>query len=205
MASQDDDPEARIRELERSLADVARASELGTAQPSYVPVPPAQYNAGAPSLPPMPAPYQNAYAAPQYAPPRRYRALPFIFAGIVVCMLAVGVLVAVSGRMMSPGGSMSRLIDTTITASPGTQVSASGVDETKHFVCNDGSVSVSGVRNTVTVTGHCIKVTVSGVSNHVTLETADAITASGVQNQITYHSGEPKIENSGGDNSVQQG
>jgi hypothetical protein len=91
------------------------------------------------------------------------------------------------------------------TAPPGGQVSVSGIDENKTIDCNDGSVSVSGISNTVTITGHCLKVTVSGMSNKVTVDSSDAITASGMENQVTYHSGSPKIENSGGDNTVQQG
>jgi DUF3060 family protein len=48
-------------------------------------------------------------------------------------------------------------------------------------------------------------VTVSGVKNQVTVDAADSIGASGFNNQITYHSGEPQVDNAGGNNVVQQG
>jgi hypothetical protein len=55
-----DDPEARIRELEQPLSDVARTSELGTAAPSsgeypYPLPPPPPYPPPPPAYPPPPA------------------------------------------------------------------------------------------------------------------------------------------------------
>jgi hypothetical protein len=52
-----DDPEARIRDLERPLSDMARTSEMGAAQPgpyAYPPtVPPVTYGSPYPTAPPL--------------------------------------------------------------------------------------------------------------------------------------------------------
>ena len=68
----EDDPEARIRELERSLADQAHSSELGaeqTAGPAYLPPPTTPYAAPNYTPPNSPAPaYGNPppYSSPQF-------------------------------------------------------------------------------------------------------------------------------------------
>ncbi len=90
------------------------------------------------------------------------------------------------------------------TATPGGQLSVSGIDETKTVACNESKISVSGVNNTVTLTGHCLSVTVSGVENKVTIDSADTIGASGFDNNIIYHSGDPKVDASGS-NTVSRG
>jgi hypothetical protein len=87
----------------------------------------------------------------------------------------------------------------------GGQVSVSGIGETKAIECNETDVSISGVSNNITITGHCASLQVSGVSNVITLESSGAISASGIKNRVTYHSGEPDINNSGSDNVVVQG
>ena len=45
----------------------------------------------------------------------------------------------------------------------------------------------------------------SGVQNSITVDAVDSIDASGFNNKVTYHSGTPKISNSGDSNVVQQG
>jgi hypothetical protein len=87
----------------------------------------------------------------------------------------------------------------------GGSLSVAGISENKTIVCNDSRVSISGVSNTVTITGHCTSVDVSGMQNHVTLDTSDSIVASGFNNVITYHTGNPNVDNSGGSNDVHQG
>jgi hypothetical protein len=91
------------------------------------------------------------------------------------------------------------------TAPTGTELSVAGINENRTIACNDNIVNVSGVSNTVTITGHCTSLSVSGVQNSVTVEAVEAIDASGFNNKVTYHSGAPKISNSGGSNVVQQG
>ncbi|ORW37187.1 hypothetical protein AWB90_00575, partial [Mycobacterium paraense] len=109
----------------------------------------------------------------------------------------------------SPGPSSTRTRTTTPSTSPtpapGAKISVSGINENRTISCNNNIVSVSGVSNTVVITGHCTSLTVSGVQNAITVDSVDSIDASGFSNKITYHSGNPKISNSGGSNEVQQG
>lgn len=227
----EDDPEARIRDLERPLADVARTSELGT-EGAYLPppVPPAQ------AYGQYGTPYPDAYPGP---PPRAKSgsgALWLVFAGIavVVLLMAGGVViwttsmfkldsdtrppvevpsVETDGRVqieISPGAGPIETVPAVEPPGaapipqPGEMLSVAGVGKNETLVCNDSIVSVSGVDNTVTITGHCVNLSVSGVDNVVTVETADTIGASGFDNQVTYRSGSPQITATGS-NVVEQG
>lgn len=103
----EDDPEARIRDLERPLADVARASELGTPDyrsGEYLPPPVQPYGApptqpyGAPPQMPPPvygAPYPDMYPGPPPKAKSSSGALWFVFAGIavVVALMVGGVVI----------------------------------------------------------------------------------------------------------------
>ena len=91
------------------------------------------------------------------------------------------------------------------TPPPGGNLSVAGINENQTIACNDSIVSVSGVSNTVVITGHCTSLSVSGVQNSITVDAVDTIEASGFNNQVTYHSGSPKISKSGESNVVQQG
>jgi hypothetical protein len=94
---------------------------------------------------------------------------------------------------------------TTSVPAPGSTLSIAGINENKTVACNNNVVTVSGVSNTIVITGHCTKLTVSGMQNSVTVDAVDSIDASGFNNQVTYHSGSPKISKSGDGNVVQQG
>ncbi len=227
-----DDPEARIRDLERPLADVARMSELGTEQHGGG----AGYGGGAYLPPPV-----QAYGAPYPGVPQRANsglgAARWLFAGIVIVLLVVGAGIAVySARIFSlgpetrppvqipnvsgGGGQVDKApgagpIETVPTREPsipsgvpipppGEQLSVSGVGKNETIACNESIVSVSGVNNTVTITGHCVSLTVSGVENVVTVDAADTIGASGFDNEVIYLSGSPAI-NATGSNVVGQG
>jgi hypothetical protein len=87
---------------------------------------------------------------------------------------------------------------------PGGSLTVKGNGETKTIACNGGHLTVDGRDETVTVTGHCSSLSVEGVIHHVTIDSADAIDVDGVHNVVTYHSGSPKINDSGL-NSVKQG
>lgn len=227
-----EDPEDRIRELERPLAEAARASEQGSAQPAGQNYPPGP--AGAP--PPPPAPW--TYGDPAFGPPQQRPSGNRVW-WVVGALIAIGVLALAGGIAAfaahqlsgvksiinspptisktlsppsistSPGPSTSRRKSaspsTSPAAPPGTGLSVSGVNENRTIACDDNIVSVSGVSNTVTITGHCTSLSVSGVQNSITVEAVDSIEASGFNNKVTYHSGAPKISNSGGSNVVQQG
>ncbi len=234
MNSQDD-PEERIRELERPLADAARASESGqTPPPGGYP-----YSSAPPPPPPPSAPW--AYGAPSYGPPPKSpsgnRTWWIVGTFIVIGFLALaGGIAAFAAHQLSgvrsiissppsisatfgppstsssprsPGPPSTRTgtatPSTSPAPSPGARLSVSGINENRTITCNDNIVSVSGVSNTVVITGHCTSLTVSGVQNAITVDAVDSIDASGFSNKITYHSGNPKISNAGGSNVVQQG
>lgn len=77
--NQQDDPEERIRQLEQSAVDRARASELGQTQQGpdygYVPSSPGYYPPP-PGAPPPTVPYPAAYSEPYPAPyPEPYPAM----------------------------------------------------------------------------------------------------------------------------------
>jgi Protein of unknown function (DUF3060) len=221
----DDDPEARIRQLEQPLVDTARASELGGTQPPGY----------ADTLPPPTYGYGGMYPTPAF--PSSGNRVLWIVAG----MFGVGVLLLVGGiaafavhRHSDAGVAVGSPISSTrVSTSPrampsirvppvpsvtltaptppssappaGAPISVSGVGENRTIACTNNTVSVSGVSNTVVITGHCTRVSVSGVKNSITVDAADTIEASGTENQVTYHSGSPKIKKSGQSNVVQQG
>ncbi|MCV7163717.1 DUF3060 domain-containing protein [Mycobacterium stomatepiae] len=245
MESQDD-PEKRIRDLERPLAETARASELGgTPQGGHAypppppgPVPP-PLSGSVPPPPPM-YNYGGPYGGP--SPTSSGNRLWWIVGTVIVIgVLALaggiaafaahqisGVRSIINSEISTTPSTSSRVTTSprTTTRSPRSSTSAppttsgpstlplppqaapldvSGIDENKTIVCNDNVVTVSGINNTIVITGHCASLTVSGMKNSVTVDSSDAIDASGMNNQVTFHSGSPKISNSGVDNVVAQG
>jgi hypothetical protein len=208
-----DDPEARIRELERPLTDVARTSELGTAQPGgYAPTQP---------LPP-PMPFPDTFPTTQVRTTAGFRWGWMVLAALVVGVgaLAAGVAVYTTHQFSRDGSTIS--FPTTFprtgtpgspgsgtqapaVPSPGSRVSIAGFDKNQTIACNDSFVSVSGFSNTIVITGHCASLTVSGSQNTVTVDAADTINAAGFENRVTFHSGSPRVTKSGESNVVEQG
>jgi hypothetical protein len=236
----EDDPEARIRELEQPLAEAARASEAGENPPpskwapppaSAMPPPPgAAFPPGSPMSPPPSPPYGGLFPnpSPQYS--RSNRTLWIIIGVFVIGMIALPAAIflftahqvsrsgittfspipsisTASPTAMPPTNATAPPMPTTSvsTAPAGENITVSGISEARTIACNGGSVSVSGITNNVVITGHCASVIVSGIQNQITVDAADTIQASGSGNQITYHTGSPKIGNSGFDNVVQRG
>jgi Protein of unknown function (DUF3060) len=212
----EDDPEARIRELERPLAETARASEVGSTQASggYA------YQPGPPLLPPpQPMNYGDTFPGPSRRSPSGFRVLwllaPFLVMGVVALVSYNAQRHSHSGLViLSPTPSVSRsaavppssaLPTSAPTASAGASLSVSGIKENRTIACDKSVVAVSGISNKVVITGHCASLTVSGVQNSITVDTVDTIEASGFNNQVTYHTGSPSIENAGEQNVVQQG
>ncbi|HTX95967.1 MAG TPA: DUF3060 domain-containing protein [Mycobacterium sp.] len=229
-----EDPEERIRELERPLADTARASELSSPQtpagPGYPPAP-----AGPPPPPPTPWTYSGSFPGPPPQRPSGNRMWWILGTVIVIGMLALaGGIAAFAAHQLSgvrsiinstptisttfgpttstpssPGPSTTQTKNptpsTSATPPVGGKLSVSGINENRTLVCNDSTVSVSGVSNTVVITGHCARITVSGVQNSITVDAADNIDASGFNNKVIYHSGNPKISNAGDSNVVEPG
>lgn len=224
-----DDPEARIRELERPLADAARASELGTGQ-SAVPPPTQAWTQGntfppPPPGPPAPWPGYEPYAAPP-PPQRKTGNIPlFLIAGVATMMVVFGSIAsfaifssndsesadsATDGRSttmhrtaVSPAPPPGVVAPTQVPA--GETVTVSGIDGHRTLECRDNIVIVSGVENELEITGHCTALTVSGVENVITVESVDTIAVSGFDNRVTFHTGKPDVSKSGQSNVVEQG
>ncbi len=226
-----EDPEDRIRELERPLADAARASEQGSSQPAGQAYPPG------PTGPPPPSPwaYGGPFAGPPPKPPSGNRMWWIVGTVIAIGVVALaggiaafaahqlsGVRSIIQSPRPSPGAVSSPATtpsgpappatrtqtsrpSTSPAPPPGGNLSISGINENRTIACNDSIVSVSGVANTVVITGHCASLSVSGVQNSITVDAVDTIDASGFNNKVTYHSGTPKISNAGDSNVVQQG
>lgn len=206
-----DDPEARIRELERPLTDQARTSELSAAtQPVN-------------DLPPVPAPYSDTFPMTQTRT-GGFRSGWWIFAVLAVAVVAVAVGAAIYGIQQfsrdssvvsfptsRPRGPDSRpdnpgsATQTPAVPSPASRVSIAGFDKNETIACNDNFVSVSGFSNTIVITGHCESLTVSGSQNTVTVDAAETIIASGFDNRVTFHSGSPRVDKSGQSNVVERG
>jgi hypothetical protein len=215
----EDDPEARIRDLERPLADVARTSELGT---DY-------YNSGAastsgaympPPLPPSPygAPYPPAPypGAPPYKAKSGLGAGWWVFVAIVVAMLVIGVAFAIySARVFSLGSETRPPVDVPSAGGGGQfdkapvapSVPGGGpvveIPSAEPVIPPPGEqVSVSGADKIETIACNENIVSVSGVNNTVTITGHCAsLTVSGVDNQVTVDS-TASISASGFDNVV---
>ena len=226
----EDDPEARIRELERPLAETARASKAGgTPPPGKWAPPPGQ------AVPPPPPPVNYGTSFPPTAP-RSFsvsRIWWILIASFVIFPMAIAGFIAYNTAHQlsrsgittlfptpsvspspAPNGPPSNVTQTaTASASPpviplppaGGDLSVSGINKNQTIACNASNVRVSGIQNKVVITGHCTSLSVSGVQNSITVDTADSIEASGFNNQITYHTGSPSIDKSGDGNVVQKG
>jgi hypothetical protein len=221
MNSQDD-PEERIRELERPLADTARASESGQAAPpgGY----PYSYGPSGAVPPPPPPPPQSpwTYGGPLSGPPPRSpsgnRTWWILGTVIVVGFLALaGGIAAFAAHQLSgvrstigspptiptisgtfgppsttPRTSRTPTPSKTRTATPSTSPTAPP----------GGSLSVSGINENRTIACNDNIVSVSGVSNTVVITGhCNSLTVSGVQNAITVDAVD-SIDASGFDNKI---
>lgn len=223
-----DDPEARIRDLERPLADTAGASEVGVTQPSggyaYPPRPPG---------PPPPFNYGSPFPGMSQKSPSGNRGWWVFAAFLVAVLLALAGGIAVfSAHQLSRGGVAMRSPTPSIsptsqvpsasgtqtpgaapstpptsgsTAPPGESLNVAGINQNHTITCSDNAVTVSGISNSVTISGHCTNLSISGVQNSVTVDTVDTIDASGFNNKVIYHTGSPRINNASESNVVQQG
>jgi hypothetical protein len=219
MNSQDD-PEDRIRELERPLADAARASESAQAPPPggypYSYGPPGQ---GAPP-PPPPPPGQWSYGGPLSGPPPRSssgnRTWWILGTVIVVGFLALAAGIAAFAAHQLSG--VRSIINspptipsvtgtfgppsTTTSRTPSPSRTWTTTPSTSPTVPPGGKLSVSGINENRTIACDNNIVTVSGVSNTVVITGHCAsLTVSGIQNAITVDSVD-SIDASGFDNKI---
>ncbi|WP_059167000.1 MULTISPECIES: DUF3060 domain-containing protein [unclassified Mycobacterium] len=224
----EDDPEARIRQLEQPLADYG-AVELGTSQPSgndyqTSALPPPVYG------PPYPSTYeqQSPYSTPPFGvsfPPGPTRSgapygLIFGLIAVVVVLIVGGIGVFVWSMSSTPdristrpgfpdatGGDGPR--DGSVTIGPSrnaptplpTQVPDDQPPEVAVAPAG-GQYSVSGVEKIETIECNGSNISVSGVDNIVTLlGHCQSVTVSGVENQVILDSAD-RIGASGFDNQV---
>ncbi|MCB1263335.1 MAG: DUF3060 domain-containing protein [Mycobacterium sp.] len=87
----------------------------------------------------------------------------------------------------------------------GEPITVSGVGGDRTVACTDGDVMISGVDNTVVLTGRCARVEVSGIENRVSIEEAAEIVVSGLNNEVRFRSGTPELNKSGLGNTVERG
>ncbi|UVO10796.1 DUF3060 domain-containing protein [Mycobacterium sp. SVM_VP21] len=191
----DDDPEARIRELERPLSDSAGPVEL-TAPSGAV----------------------DGQAPPGSGNSRGLAIVVTVMAAVVVMAGAFAVFLfahdltgSEPGRPTTPSGFTP--IPLPSGAAPpaipvpdsSVTITIAGAGENKTLACDGRYVSVSGVSNTVELTGQCAGLTVSGIGNVITVDSTPKVTASGLNNRVTYRSGNPEVSTSGFDNVVERG
>jgi hypothetical protein len=206
-----DDPEARIRQLEQSLADVANASELGTSgagkttpmpPPTYVPPPSGTYVPPPTGYGPPPV---NPYAAPPFSypqVPRRvsvatgFGALPLAIAGVVLAlMVGIGAIVFFSIKSAVPNGiptipSMPSFPSISVPSVPEAPTAEPPSEPAGPTTPAPGSPqSVSGMGENKTLVCNDSPITVSGVKNTLTITGhCTKIAVSGMENQVTLES-----------------
>jgi len=179
----EDDPEARIRELEQPLAEAARASEAGeNPQPSkWAPPPGAAMPppTGPPMPPPSSLPYSGSFPGPSPALYSRSNRTWWIIAGVfVIGMIALPVAIflftahqvsrsgitallpipSISSEAPTPSGAM-----TQTRAAPSTSLTAAPTAP------KGGNLSVAGINVSRTIACNDSSVSVSGVSNTVVI------------------------------------
>ncbi|UXA18865.1 DUF3060 domain-containing protein [Mycobacterium sp. SMC-4] len=202
----DVDPEARIRDLERPLADRARASELGTqpyASSAGVPVPPP---------PPSPSAGYPAGGSPYYAPPQHVVRknshatalwlIPLSAGVVIVTAVIVGIIFVTSGSPSLPapvappgiaggGGSIDVPVIPEVPAFPAIPENPFGAGEEIVTVGPGAVTSLGGVDTTRTVMCDGGTVSISGVRNVVDVQGAcSTVVVSGLENVLTVDTAE---------------
>jgi hypothetical protein len=202
-----DDPEKRIRDLERPLADTARASELGGTQPpgySYPPGPPVPPPPPGPVPPPVaPSPYSygGPYPGASPKPPAGNRMWWILGTVVVIGVLALagGIaafaahqLSAVRSIIQSPSPSTSQVAGSPRTNPRSPAPSASGTHmpsagpSTSPLPPQGDELSVSGINENKTIACNESVVTVSGISNTIIITGHCAsLTVSGMKNSVS--------------------
>lgn len=222
-----DDPEARIRDLERPLADRAHNSELGT-QSYSTPYPTEPYTTQQYYPPPPPPPgYPTPYSMAPAVSHSSSKAGWAVFAAVVVMLLIAGAGALIYFAMRPADGPMSGnptvagggglldepripqmpqipsmpVLPSGIPGIPSGLPGMPGTSETLEAGPGE-SVNVSGVQTVATVDCDDGTVNISGVANVVTITGECAVViASGVNNEITVDSS-AQISASGFDNTI---
>ncbi len=213
-----DNPEDRIRELERPLADTAHASELGSAPPSGYAYPPPPPPPGPVPPPLTPSPYSYGYGGPFPGNAPRSSSGNRVW-WILAALFVVGVLALVGGIaayashrfsrgnvVFSPAPGTSQVISPHRTVPRSPNPSASGTQtpgpSTSPLPPQGSELTVTGINENKAVTCNDNIVSVSGVSNTVVIKGhCVSLTVSGLNNAITVDAADT-IEASGLNNQV---
>ena len=212
-----DDPEKRIRELERRLADakggprenVPAGDEMGFAQaPGMMPPPPPGTRAGRPPGVGVPS-----YDVLRRQMNRRHRFSSFWLVFLVPGIMALALLVFQPWKVekhATPSVSWSGTgpspdLSSALTVGPGGNLTQEPSGATFTVVCDQAELTIAGNGNSAYVAGHCAHLIVTGSHNKVIADNADAIDTDGSRNQVIYHAGAPRISVGGSGNVVQKG
>jgi uncharacterized protein (DUF2345 family) len=152
-----DDPEKRIRELERGLSDATPVGPAGGYEPGFA-------------------------APPRPRTPMRWPILVAVGLSILAPIVLVIIVVVNQLNMGNWGGGGNSGGPITITQ--GGTLSFSGNKANETIACNDGSLTLSATNSAINVTGHCASLNVSGFDDHVNVENADAVQVSGYGNTV---------------------
>lgn len=224
------DPEARIRDLERPLADRAQSNELGTQPYEAPPTPSSEPYQYVPPPPPPPSdPYQaqpygqygSQYGTPQYTSPY-YSApqqvvqkrssttvlwmIPLVVGGIIAAGVAAIVLYFNTADpdtySFDPSPSISGGGGPLDAPTPPVGIPPIDPEDQVITVQAGGSVSVSGVDKNQTIVCNGGTVSVSGVENVVDIQgSCGVVSVSGIKNIVTVDTAQT-ISASGFENRV---
>jgi Protein of unknown function (DUF3060) len=155
----DDDPEKRIRDLERELGDL---------------------RAGGPA----PA-YDAGFASPARRNRPRWPFLVVVALAVLVPLLVI-IAWAVNDTRGTPATLNSGATSAApITLERGATFSLGGSGSNDTIACNDSYLTLNGNNSTIKVTGHCASLKVGGFNDHVSVDSADVVEVSGYGNTIT--------------------
>jgi hypothetical protein len=211
----DDDPEKRIRELERELADTRRPPQSappyrgdaspytgGESQPTidapYTANPPYAANPPYTANPPYAgnAPYvRDPTWGVDFRPPRRRSPYPWVIVFVVLGILLPTIFSFVAhfatshrSRSIFGNGSGTTASSNNPTAVPqGGELRVGGTMEGRTVACNDGKLTLYGTNSDYLITGHCASLTVGGYNNKVTVDSADTLESTGYSNTVKVH------------------
>lgn len=205
----DDDPEQRIRDLERSLADGVSelgvsSAESGPMQYGYVDAPAPTYIPPRDAYPPPPPPPPGAYGMGYPPPPppgtysnpsvtfgtplERSSSGAFRFVWLIFLIPIIGIVIAVFSFFKAADGVTSQF-SSMQSANPSIEFPAPTRGGSPLTVAEGGTVSLSGVSKRETVACDGGSVNVSGVSNTVEITGHCAnVLVSGVENNVKVES-----------------
>jgi hypothetical protein len=199
----EDDPEARIRELEQPLAEAARASEAGENPPPSKWAPPpgaAMPPPPGPPMQPLPLPYGGSFPGPSPSGinSRSNRTWWILAAVFVIGMIALPAAIFLFTAHQVSRSGLPTMFPTPIipsnsptppggmTQTPAAGPSSSSTSEPPAPAPASDNLIISGINKTQTVTCNANAVNVSGISNKVVIKgLCKSLHVSGVQNVIT--------------------